>query len=252
MSRRWLGTAPVALVLVGVLTLSGQVGAQDEAVPNDNLGLVAEIHAGQCADLETDVAFSLGTLTRSEADTNDTDNDTAGGGISLGDGLIGVTDVAPVWITRQTVDAAPDDLFDQDQPYAIVVGESGPTGAVAACGDLGGVSAYGAVAVALLPGAATDAGTLAGVAVFDAPGTEAAPADDATATLATDTDDQTRVTVYVVQLAEAALATPTEVLTEVASPVLTEVTQATPPATEELEATEESDATEAPVGSPAA
>lgn len=240
MRRQWWGAAPAVLLLVGALALGGGVVAQGSTVPDNDLGLVAEIHAGSCAKLATAVAFPLGTLTRSGTATSGTGSGTASGFVALGTGVVGASGAAPVWTTQRTLDVAPGQLFGTTA-YAIVVGEPGPTGAVAACGDLGGVVANGALAVALLPGAATAAGTVTGVAVFDAPPAAAVTGGIATRTptTATGAGGRTRVTVYVFRLAAPTTATPspTATATEMASPVPTEA-PATATATEAATATE--------------
>lgn len=233
MNRRWWGAAPAALALIGMLALGGGAGAQTSTVDEDDLGLVAEIHQGSCAQMATDVAFGLGSLTRTGKGTSESTSNTAGGLASLGSGVVGATDAAPVWTTRETIDAAPADLFDSSQPYALAVGEQGPSGSVAACGDLGGVVANGQLAVALLPAQTTDAGILAGVAVFDAPTLRLVPEATGTAADATETaqaggGQQTRVTVYVFRLAAASAATPTVEATSTPTPTNTPTVEPSP------------------------
>jgi hypothetical protein len=232
----------VVLVVTSALAL-GSVRAQNGAVPDNDLGLVAEIHTGSCANLASAVAFPLGELTRAGTETGAAGNATAGGLAALGSGLVGATGAAPVWTTRRTLDVAPAQLFGQTSPYAVVVGEAGTTGAVAACGDVGGVVADGAVAVALLPAAATTAGTVAGVAVFDVPPATTGSSATRTPTAATG-GERTRVTVYVFRLAGPATATATATATTAASPVPAEATET---ATETVPATPEP-----PLGSPTA
>jgi len=214
MTKRWWGVAPALLVLAGMLALGGGAVAQNSTVPENDLGLVAEIHAGTCANLTTAVAFPLGNLTRSGTSTiGSTSNESFA---SLGNGVVGASNTAPVWTTQRTIDAGALDLFGQSQAYALVVGQSGPSGAVAACGDLGGVVANGQIAIALLPGTTTQAGILAGVAVFSAPRGVAGAVTNVTETpTTTSTTGRTDVAVYVFRLATA----PTPTATSVASPI---------------------------------
>jgi hypothetical protein len=216
MAKRWWAAAPAALVLAGVLVLGGGVAAQNTSVPENDLGMVAEIHAGTCANLTTTVAFQLGELTRSGTSAIGANGATDENFASLGNGLVGVSNTAPVWTTRRTIDAGALALFGKSQTYALVVGESGPTGAVTACGDLGGVVANGQIAIALLPGTTTSAGILAGVAVFSAPQGVAGAISSATETPTTTTSSgRTDVAVYVFRLATA----PTPSATSAASPI---------------------------------
>jgi len=250
MSKRWWGALPALLLLRSCWRLV-VARAQDTTVQNDDLGLVAELHQGSCASFTADVAFSIGDLTRSgsNTDTSDSNGDDTSDFADLGTGLVGAANTAPVWTASDTVDSGPADLFDQTQPYAVVVGESGPNGAVAACGDLGGVVNNGEIAVALLPVNATQNGTLAGVAVFDSAESEASLDESSTVLAGDATDiataesgtssDQTDVSVYVFQLTPAASATGT-------------ATATTPAATVEVTGTIEPSATVEPAASPTA
>ena len=145
-------------LLLGTMTMGSASAVQGDAALEQS----AAIHPGTCDDLDPDPAFNLGTVSPNIEEATD---DPPGGAPEIPVDFIGFAGASPVASADTTLDATFDDIFNEDQPYSLVVHEtSDPSSPVQACGELGGLETDGRISIALQP--ETEPG-IAGIGIFD-------------------------------------------------------------------------------------